>query len=65
MVVVPPPATPKTMGSSRAMMPTAIPARTPVMTGVESSSEIHPSRTRPTAIRITPTTIAVKAIAEP
>lgn len=47
------------------MMPTAIPARTPVMTGVESSSEIHPSRTRPTAIRMTPTTIAVKAIAEP
>jgi hypothetical protein len=52
-------------GGCRAMMPTAIPGRTPVMTGVESSSEIHPRRTRPTPIRIAPTRIAVKAIAEP
>ena len=46
------------------MMPTAIPARIPVMTGVERSSEIHPSRTRPTPIRMAPTTTAVKAMAD-
>ena len=63
MVVVPPPVNPRMIGTWRTTIDTAIPARTPVITGVERNSAIHPSRSRPTATSNAPTRRAVKAIA--
>src|ERR1022692_1663366 len=47
-VVVPPPVTPRMTGIWRTTISTAIPARSPSMTGVERNSAIHPRRQRPT-----------------
>ena len=49
MVVVPRPGTPRTIGIWRTTISTAIPAKMPVITGVEKNSAIHPRRKRPTA----------------
>ena len=50
MVVVAPPGTPRMAGIWRTTISTAIPARIPVITGVDRNSAIHPSRKAPTAI---------------
>ena len=55
--------TPRMTGSWRTTISTAIPARTPVITGVDRNSEIQPRRSRPTAISSAPTSSAVKAMA--
>ena len=65
MVVVAPPGTPRMAGIWRTTISTAIPARIPVITGVERKSAIHPSRKAPTAISAPPTIMAVKAMARP
>ena len=62
MVVVPPPLTPRMAGSWRTTISTAIPASTPVITGVDRNSEIHPRRHRPAATSRAPTTTAVRDI---
>ena len=53
------------IGIWRAMISTAIPAKMPVITGVEKNSAIHPSRNKPAATNTAPTSRAVNAIAVP
>ncbi len=53
------------IGIWRTMISTAIPAKMPVVTGVEKNSEIHPSRNKPAATSTAPTSRAVNAIAVP
>src|ERR1035441_314434 len=63
--VAPRRAPPRMAGIWRTTISTAIPASTPVITGVERNSAIHPSRKAPTATSAAPTSRAVKAIATP
>ena len=65
MVVAPRAGTPRMIGIWRATISTAIPARMPVITGVEKNCEIHPSRNKPAATSTAPTSRAVNAIAVP
>ena len=62
-VVVAPPGTPRMAGIWRTTISTAIPASTPVITGVDRKSAIHPSRKAPTATSAAPTMRAVTAMA--
>ncbi len=61
IVDTPPPGRPRTEGSCRTKISTAIPARIPVTTGVEMKSAIHPSLSRPASSRMTPTATAMHA----